>query len=144
MKIDLSLVQGGVMRDSALAVLSAIQDIAARADATVIAEGIETVDQLDVIREVGITRGQGYLLANPAPELQPEPIDIERLLESHQARRQALLGTWGAPVKSLVQRRLRRWLSSAHAGWAVGPRGPEHLRRGPRPRPGRPLHALHA
>ena len=99
-KIDLSLVQGGVMRDSALAVLSAIQDIAARADATVIAEGIETVDQLDVIREVGITRGQGYLLAKPATELQPEPIDIERLLESHQARRQALLGTWGAAVKS--------------------------------------------
>jgi diguanylate cyclase (GGDEF)-like protein len=97
-KIDLSLVQGGVMRDSALAVLSAIQDIAARADATVIAEGIETVDQLDVIREVGITRGQGFLLANPATELQPEPIDIERLLESHRARRSALLGTWGAPV----------------------------------------------
>jgi diguanylate cyclase (GGDEF)-like protein len=99
-KIDLSLVQGGVMRDSALAVLSAIQDIAARADATVIAEGIETVDQLDVIREVGISRGQGYLLANPATELQPEPIDIERLLDSHRARRKALLGTWGAPAAS--------------------------------------------
>ena len=77
MKIDLSLVQGGVLRDSALAVLTAIQDIAGRADATVIAEGIETVDQLDVIREVGISHGQGFLLANPAPELQSETIGID-------------------------------------------------------------------
>jgi diguanylate cyclase (GGDEF)-like protein len=95
-KIDLSLVQGGVLRDSALAVLTAIQDIAARADATVIAEGIETVDQLDVIKEVGISLGQGYLLANPAPELQSETIGIETLVDSHRARRLSLLGSWGS------------------------------------------------
>jgi len=99
-KVDLSLVRGGVMRDSALAVLSGIQDIAARADATVIAEGIETVDQLDVIREVGISRGQGFLLANPATEPQADTIDIARLLDSHRARRRALLGTGGTAVKS--------------------------------------------
>jgi diguanylate cyclase (GGDEF)-like protein len=98
-KIDLSLVRGGAMRESALAVLSAIQDIAARADATVIAEGIETVDQLDVIREVGISRGQGFLLANTATEPEADTIDIERLLDSHRARRRALLGTWGAAIK---------------------------------------------
>ncbi len=95
-KIDLSLVQGGVLRDSALAVLTAIQDIAARADATVIAEGIETVDQLDVIKEVGISHGQGYLLANPAPELQSETIGIDTLVDSHRARRLSLLGSWGS------------------------------------------------
>jgi diguanylate cyclase (GGDEF)-like protein len=95
-KIDLSLVQGGVLRDSALAVLTAIQDIAARADATVVAEGIETVDQLDVIREVGISHGQGYLLANPAPELQGDTIGIDTLVDSHRARRLSLLGSWGS------------------------------------------------
>ncbi len=95
-KIDLSLVQGGVLRDSALAVLSAIQDIAARAHATVIAEGIETLEQLDVIREVGITHGQGYLLAMPAPEPHADAIDIERLVDSHRARRLSLLGHWGS------------------------------------------------
>ena len=95
-KIDLSLVQGGVMRDSALAVLSAIQDIAARSSATVVAEGIETVDQLDVIREAGITRGQGYLLAMPASDLQADVVDLDRLVDSHRARRQALLGSWDA------------------------------------------------
>ena len=94
-KIDLSLVQGGVLRDSALAVLSAIQDIAARASASVIAEGIETVDQLDVIREVGISHGQGYLLAVPAPAPQLDTIAIDLLVDSHRARRLSLLGSWG-------------------------------------------------
>jgi diguanylate cyclase (GGDEF)-like protein len=95
-KIDLSLVQGGVLRDSALAVLSAIQDIAARAHAVVVAEGIETVEQLDVIREAGITRGQGYLLATPTPEPVADVVEIERLVDSHRARRRALLGSWAA------------------------------------------------
>ena len=95
-KIDLSLVQGGVLRDSALAVLRAIQDIASRAEATVVAEGIETVDQLDVIREAGISRGQGYLLARPSPELGADAVDIESVVDSHHARRQALLGNWGS------------------------------------------------
>ena len=58
-KIDLSLVQGGVLRDSALAVLRAKQEIAERSGAGVVAEGIETIDQLDVIRGLGIDRGQG-------------------------------------------------------------------------------------
>jgi diguanylate cyclase (GGDEF)-like protein len=95
-KIDLSLVQGGVLRDSALAVLSAIQDIAAQAHAVVVAEGIETVEQLDVIREAGITRGQGYLLAEPASEPIADVVEIERLVDSHRARRRALLGSWGS------------------------------------------------
>ena len=91
-----SSAEGECCADSALAVLTAIQDIAARADATVIAEGIETVDQLDVIKEVGISHGQGYLLANPAPELQSETIGIDSLVDSHRARRLSLLGSWGS------------------------------------------------
>ncbi len=97
-KIDLSLVQGGVLRDSAVAVLRAIQGIAERSSATVIAEGIETVEQLEVIRGVGIRRGQGYLLAMPAAQPNFAGIDIEDLLTSHLQRRQALLDPWEAIV----------------------------------------------
>ena len=93
-KIDLSLVQGGVLRDSALAVVRAIQDIAARSEATVIAEGIETVEQLEVIRGLGISRGQGFLLATPGPRLDAERVDIDQLVASHRARRVALLDGW--------------------------------------------------
>jgi diguanylate cyclase (GGDEF)-like protein len=90
-KIDLSLVQGGVLRDSALAVLRAIQDLAARSNATVVAEGIETAEQLDVVRSLGIRSGQGYLLAAPGPRVQGDAIAIDGLIASHRARREALL-----------------------------------------------------
>jgi diguanylate cyclase (GGDEF)-like protein len=97
-KIDLSLVQGGVLRDSALSVLAAIQELAARSAATVVAEGIETVEQLVVVRRLGVSAGQGYFLAPPGPDQAAEPIDVERLIDSHEARRKALLGGWDAIV----------------------------------------------
>lgn len=93
-KIDLSLVRGGVLRDSAVTVLRAIQEIAARSRSSVVAEGIETVEQLDVIRRLEIASGQGYLLAAPSPEVVTDPIDVDALVSSHQARRRALLDGW--------------------------------------------------
>jgi len=94
-KVDLSLVQGGVLRDSALAVLRAIQDLADKSDASVVAEGIETVEQLQVVRSLGIRSGQGFLLAPPAADAEAEPIDIDMFIASHEARRQAMLGAYG-------------------------------------------------
>jgi EAL domain-containing protein (putative c-di-GMP-specific phosphodiesterase class I) len=99
-KIDLSLVQGGVLRDAALSVLGAIQELAARSGTKVVAEGIETTEQLDVIRRLGISAGQGYLLAMPAPHVELQSLDIDALLASHQARREALLGHWDDVVDS--------------------------------------------
>lgn len=43
-----------------------ICDIAAYARSTVIAEGIETVAELQVLQQLGVSCGQGYLLARPA------------------------------------------------------------------------------
>lgn len=80
-KIDLSLVQGGVLRDAALGVLRAIRDLAARTGAVLIAEGIETPEQLTVVRNLGITAGQGYLLAMPSTEPNDGPVDLEALEE---------------------------------------------------------------
>ncbi len=95
-KIDLSLVRGGVLRDSAVTVLKAIQEIAARSHSAVVAEGIETVEQLDVIRRLKISTGQGYLLAMPGPQPVADTLDVESLVESHRARRRALLDIWDA------------------------------------------------
>jgi diguanylate cyclase (GGDEF)-like protein len=89
-KIDLSLVQGGVLRDSASAVLRGIQELADRAHASVVAEGIETVEQLEVVRSLGIGLGQGYLLATPSPEVSSGPTDLEELIASHRARQDAI------------------------------------------------------
>ena len=79
-KIDLSLVQGGVLHDPELAVLRALQELAARSHASIVAEGVETTEQLAAIRSIGIVAGQGYLLGRPLPERRVEPIDIAGLM----------------------------------------------------------------
>jgi EAL domain-containing protein (putative c-di-GMP-specific phosphodiesterase class I) len=92
-KIDLSLVQGGVLRESALAVLKAIRDIGLRSGAMVVAEGIETADQLEVVRALDLAAGQGFLLSPPGNEVRSDALDLKSLLEAHAARRRAM-GAW--------------------------------------------------
>ena len=64
-KIDLSLVQEGALYETSLAVVGSLQELARRWGAWVIAEGIETPEQLRVVRELDISAGQGYLLGRP-------------------------------------------------------------------------------
>ena len=64
-KIDLSLVQGGDLHDPSHAVLRALQELAARWGATVVAEGVETAEQLAVDPRAGDHRRPG-LPARPA------------------------------------------------------------------------------
>ena len=49
-----------------LKTIQALQQIAAIFDTALIAEGIETQDDLRVLRDIGIRYGQGYLLGRPA------------------------------------------------------------------------------
>ncbi len=85
-KIDLSLVQGGVMHDPSHGVLRALQELAERWHAKVVAEGVETGDQLAVIRELGIAAGQGYLLGRPARDRAVERLDLDLLMPEPWAR----------------------------------------------------------
>ncbi|MGD9984603.1 MAG: GGDEF domain-containing protein [Porticoccaceae bacterium] len=48
----------------------------------VIAEGIETLDELDVVRRLGIEIGQGYLFARPEPQLRYD-IDNQQKLSKN-------------------------------------------------------------
>jgi EAL domain-containing protein (putative c-di-GMP-specific phosphodiesterase class I) len=79
-KIDLSLVQSGSSHDPSHAILRALQGLAAQWGASVVAEGIETSEQLSVVRGLGITAGQGYLLGRPAKEPTAEVINLESLM----------------------------------------------------------------
>lgn len=94
-KIDLSLVQEGAERDSSRAVLRSLFELAARWQASVIAEGLETISQLRMVRELAVTAGQGYLLGRPMPEPALDRVDlaaIERgalVLSRSLPRRQA-------------------------------------------------------
>lgn len=66
-KIDLSLVQGVDSDVSRQAVVAGILHFARAASCQVIAEGIETDAERSMIRELGVSLGQGFLLGRPAP-----------------------------------------------------------------------------
>jgi diguanylate cyclase (GGDEF)-like protein len=78
-KIDLSLVQGGALQDPSHAVLDAIRELAERWSASVVAEGVETAEQLLLVRSMGIVSGQGYLLGRPAPGRTAVRLDLDAL-----------------------------------------------------------------
>ena len=69
-----------MLHDPSFAVLRALQELAARWHATVVAEGVETSEQLAAIRSIGIVAGQGYLLGRPQRQRGVEALDIEGLL----------------------------------------------------------------
>jgi len=68
------------MRDSSLAVLRSLIDLAGRWGALVVAEGVETPEQFKVVRDLGAKAAQGYLLGRPAEALAEGPVDVERIL----------------------------------------------------------------
>ena len=81
-KIDLSLVQGGAVHQASLEVVRTLRDLADRWGALVVAEGIETPAQLDLVRSLGIGAGQGYLLGRPTDRPSTEALDLDTLSRS--------------------------------------------------------------
>jgi EAL domain-containing protein (putative c-di-GMP-specific phosphodiesterase class I) len=51
--------------------------MARRSGATVVAEGVETPEQLVALRRLGITAAQGYLLGRPADRADARPVDLD-------------------------------------------------------------------
>lgn len=65
-KIDMHFVQGINLDPLKLQFLKAIQQIAQSEGSQVIAEGIETQVELRIVRDLGISLGQGYFIARPS------------------------------------------------------------------------------
>jgi diguanylate cyclase (GGDEF)-like protein len=66
-KIDRSFVDAAPRDPNALAVLRAVTQMARDLSITTIGEGVETVEQLEVLRRAGCDAAQGYLLGRPMP-----------------------------------------------------------------------------
>lgn len=79
-KIDKYFTKGLSSHADKVKTIQALQKIAAIFDAELVAEGIEMADDLRLLRDLGITYGQGYLLARPsdAPRtaVQPEAVAV--------------------------------------------------------------------
>ena len=86
LKIDRSFVSDIATDPSDHAIVSAIVAMARSLNITVVAEGIETWQQLEILRTMGCSLAQGFLFAKPCPAvdalryLRVEPLD---LLESN-------------------------------------------------------------
>ncbi len=65
-KLDRDLIAGLTTDGRLFKLVSAIVVLCHQLDALVVAEGIETVTELNAVREAGANFGQGYLLARPA------------------------------------------------------------------------------
>jgi diguanylate cyclase (GGDEF)-like protein/PAS domain S-box-containing protein len=72
LKVDAAFVRDMVEDASDRAIVRATVALAHEMDMTVVAEGVETVEQLRLLREIGCDGVQGYLLARPMPADQVE------------------------------------------------------------------------
>jgi EAL domain-containing protein (putative c-di-GMP-specific phosphodiesterase class I)/AmiR/NasT family two-component response regulator len=66
-KLDVSLTRGIDADEASQALADALAAFASRIGATIVAEGIETPEELAALRELGVSHGQGYHLARPGP-----------------------------------------------------------------------------
>ena len=73
-KLDRCLVAGLDRHPAQQAMVAATVSYARRVGAEIVAEGIETPEELALLRELEVDLGQGYLLARPAKELVPPDV----------------------------------------------------------------------
>ena len=65
-KIDKSFIDR-IGRSETLAVLGSIVQLAKTLNLSIVAEGVETYEQVEKIRSLGIALGQGYFFSKPVP-----------------------------------------------------------------------------
>ncbi|WP_088282109.1 bifunctional diguanylate cyclase/phosphodiesterase [Ideonella sp. A 288] len=80
LKIDMSFVRHLRVGSKEAAVIRAIVLLGTSLGKDVIAEGIETQAQMELLRDLGCGNGQGYHLSRPLP-----PEGIDKLLKGHRA-----------------------------------------------------------
>lgn len=81
-KVDMSLIRNIDKDETKQALLETLVSLARKVDAAVIAEGVETAEELAVLVSLGVGFAQGYFLARPAetpPEVSREAIAVIRL-----------------------------------------------------------------
>jgi diguanylate cyclase (GGDEF)-like protein len=79
LKIDRSFVNDAVENQENLQILHTIVALAKSLNLRIIAEGIETIEQLQILSSIGCDYGQGFLFAKPMPKEQ-----IDKMFETNQ------------------------------------------------------------
>lgn len=77
-KIDRSFVLQSTHAEKAKGLLAGISYMAKKMDLSLVAEGIETIEQLKLLRSLDIEYGQGYLFGAPMPKQDAENLIIKK------------------------------------------------------------------
>ena len=91
-KLDMSIVRDIHNNPFKIAILEALVNLAAAMNSKIIAEGVETEDELTTVMKLGVGYAQGYLLArpaNPAAPVSPEAVALIRKFRRQEAGRRA-------------------------------------------------------
>jgi EAL domain-containing protein (putative c-di-GMP-specific phosphodiesterase class I) len=80
-KIDRSFIKDVAEKDGSWSIVQAVVGIAKARNATTTAEGVETEEQLEMLRALGCTEMQGYLFSAPKPAA-----EIIKLIAPRRAR----------------------------------------------------------
>jgi diguanylate cyclase (GGDEF)-like protein len=85
-KLDRSLITSVADEPAKAALVESLVRFAQRTDAAVCAEGVETLEELEVLADLDVTYGQGYLLARPAPAWVVPDAEAVEALKRRSAR----------------------------------------------------------
>jgi len=113
-KIDGSIVRGVATSPLKLAVLKSLQQIATAAGTMLIAEGLETTEDVTVCRDLGLSFGQGFVLGRP----ERTPIENVKVHALAAIERETIAVFPDAPQPAPAVFSMRRLLVAAPA---VGP-----------------------
>lgn len=108
LKIDQSFVHDAVSRKSGAVILDAILRMARGLELDVIAEGIETLEEMDMLLRLGCHQMQGYLLGKPTPK------------DDFEASMTAPNATWRIPIE-----RPEAWAPPSREELLESPEAPE-------------------
>lgn len=103
-KLDRSLIEGINNDGAKTALVEFFVMFARRVSAGICSEGVETVDELRTLVNLGVNYGQGYLLGRPAEPWKPTSQEITRALatgalRTHSVRSAAAPGSGPAPAR---------------------------------------------
>lgn len=89
-KLDMDMIRDIDKKIINQALVKALADFADKTNIKIIAEGIETIDELNTLIYLGIEYGQGYLLQKPSPEFLEITPYVKNLIISKQRQKESV------------------------------------------------------
>jgi EAL domain-containing protein (putative c-di-GMP-specific phosphodiesterase class I) len=100
-KIDQSFVRDLVTNKESMSIIRAVTGLGHSLNIKTTAEGVETLDQLAMLREHGCTEAQGYLFSRPTPANEL-PVLMARLHRTNEYESGVFRGTEPRPARTFT------------------------------------------